>query len=606
MYFRFHVPLCLSIALVLLSNNGSSQQCVEVLETDLAYPKREMRGVFLTTVYNLNWPTSINADPSVQKMELIQILDNLKNNGYNSVFFQVRTECDALYKSNIEPWSRWLTGMQGLAPKDEWDPLAFIIDECHKRSLELHAWLNPYRAKTNSSLYSYSPDHISNKSPNWLITAANNAKLQVLNPGLPQVRDHIYSVVKDIVDRYDVDGIHMDDYFYPDGGMKPSPDHQDAQEHLLYNPKGLSLENWRRDNVNQMVSGVYQLIQSTNQTLKKSIVFGISPFGIWKSGTPAGIVGNASYFALFCDPLAWLEQGTVDYLAPQLYWKSGGSQDYIKLSQWWNDQVLSFGKQLYISQAYYRMGEANFGSALEIQNQIELNRSANMSATYGSIAYNYSDIKNNDQNINIALTAKQFRFPAFPKSFDQHDDLCCEAPKNVNVVNNMLNWETPVAADDGDLPIKYVVYSFAEDENPTDFENDGKHVISITSNLYFDVSTYSGYKFVVSSLDKNNNENGQFDMSVQTINQKNLYSEQIEIQPNPCTERLVISSNNSNLDIISIQVVSLEGRIMWHGKYEKEQAQNIILETDGYPKGVYFLSLSLSGGNVFNRKIIKM
>ncbi|HEX9601830.1 MAG TPA: family 10 glycosylhydrolase, partial [Mariniflexile sp.] len=228
-------------------------------------PKADLRGVFVPSISSLSWPTNRNATPTEQQAELITILDNLKANGYNTVFLQVRPESDALYASSIDPWSYWLTGTQGKAPVPLWDPLEFAVTEAHVRGLDLHAWLNPYRVKQTPAMV-LAPNNVANLHPTWTFQAKLNKtdkalSLKMLNPGLPTVRDYIVSVVQDIANRYDVDGIHFDDYFYPYSGMEAIP--QDAQTYRDNNPTCIAtIEDWRRNNVNLMIGMVYDAIQT--------------------------------------------------------------------------------------------------------------------------------------------------------------------------------------------------------------------------------------------------------------------------------------------------------------------------------------------------------
>jgi uncharacterized lipoprotein YddW (UPF0748 family) len=245
----------LVVCLLLLNIQNIIAQCVTGSEFSKTSPKRDLRGVFVASVFNLNWPTNRLASPAVQQAELIAILDNLKLNGYNSVYLQVRSECDAMYVSSIEPWSQWQTGTQGLAPSPLWDPLTFAVTEAHNRGLELHAWLNPYRAQTSSTTtYPKAANHVMNTNPGWIIDPVfsptdSQLNLRILDPGIPAVTTYITSIVQDIATRYDVDGIHFDDYFYPAGGMTAAPSNQDAASFAAFNPGGLTLFNWRRDNL---------------------------------------------------------------------------------------------------------------------------------------------------------------------------------------------------------------------------------------------------------------------------------------------------------------------------------------------------------------------
>ncbi|WP_308993589.1 family 10 glycosylhydrolase [Mariniflexile litorale] len=482
-----------------------------------ATAKGELRGVFLPSISSLSWPTNRKATPAEQQAELITILDNLKANGYNTVFLQVRPECDALYASEIDPWSYWLTGTQGKAPSPLWDPLEFAVTEAHVRGLDLHAWLNPYRVKQTSAM-ELAPNNVAKLHPTWTFQAKLDhtdkaLTLKMLNPGLPAVRDYIVSVIQDIANRYDIDGIHFDDYFYPYSGMETTP--QDAQTYIDNNPTCIAtIEDWRRNNVNLMIGMVYDTLQTINISKNKNIVFGVSPFGIWKSGTPSNISGTSSFNALFCDPIAWLNSGKVDYLAPQLYWKITKAQDYIALSKWWNDQAKLYSKQLYVSQGYYRMDYTNPWEISEIQNQINHNRQPHMDATFGQIAYSYTVIKNNLKGLNGTLNSTQFKYKSFapPILGLGKDNICPIKPANIRFEPFKILWDTPEAASDGDLPVKYVVYAF---DNPTEAiskMNDSSKILDIVSGNEFALTqTQMNTKvFVVTSLDKNNNEAGDF------------------------------------------------------------------------------------------------
>ncbi|MDQ6473036.1 family 10 glycosylhydrolase [Flavobacterium sp. LHD-80] len=473
-----------------------------------ASPKVDLRGTYLTSVYNLDWPSNRTATPAVQQAELITILDKLVLTGINTVYFQVRPECDALYNSSIEPWSYWLTGTQGVAPNPLWDPLSFAITECRKRGLDLHAWLNPYRASVGG--YTLANNHVSKLNPSWVFTASNNANLKILNPGLPAVKNYIISIVQDIASRYDIDGIVFDDYFYPDQGMA---NNQDAATYANNNPTGISnIDDWRRDNVNKMIAGVYDALQVINATNNKNIVFGVAPFGIWKSGVPAGIVGNPSYSALYCDPINWLQNGKVDFISPQLYWKIGGSQDYIKLSQWWNDQAATYGRHLYVSQGYDRLPSTSSQNwpASEIQNQIDQNRIPGMTNTFGQTSYSTQFIMSNEKGIATTLQNNQYKFKSFPPSMPWKDNVCPLEPTNIRFEGNILKWDAPVAASDGDLAIKYVVYAFATQADIPNFKQDGTKVLDIVNPTQITLTTAQltapNNYFLVTALDKNNNE----------------------------------------------------------------------------------------------------
>jgi uncharacterized lipoprotein YddW (UPF0748 family) len=301
--------------------------------------KSEIRATWIASVWNIDWPKEEHLNnPDLQKADLIRMFDLYESINLNTVFLQVRPECDALYNSAYEPWSRWLTGTQGQDPG--YDPLTFAIEEAHKRGLELHAWLNPYRISASTydeSSTHYDETHIYKEHPDWALVYDSNYK--ILNPGLPQVMSYIGAVVRDIITNYNVDGIHFDDYFY---SYDPTPSSLDSTEYDLYG-NDMSLGDWRRDNINRMIDTVYKVIQEENSSLR----FGVSPFGIYKPNVPSGIIGLDAYNTLYCDPLAWLEDCSVDYLSPQLYWPIGGDQDFEELVNWWADQVNTYQRHLY-------------------------------------------------------------------------------------------------------------------------------------------------------------------------------------------------------------------------------------------------------------------
>ena len=332
-------------------------------------PKHEFRGVWVATVYNLDWPSSRSTfGGEQQRVQWVTMLDKMQAAGINALFFQVRSRADAMYDSPYEPWSYWLTGGQGVAPDPFYDPLAFVVEEAHRRGMELHAWFNPYRAAIDTDRYALHPSHVSVQYPEWMLSIGN---LTMLNPGLQEVRDYVATVIADVVRRYDIDGVHFDDYFYPYSPRIASQD----METFNADPRGFrSIHDWRRDNVNLFVA---QVADSVN-AVRPSVKFGISPFGIWKNDVPSGIVGLDAYNVIYADPVAWLEAGTVDYLVPQLYWAFGGGQDYGKLAPWWAERIGEAGRHLYTGHGLYRAERATFSgdlfSSSEIPRQIRFNR----------------------------------------------------------------------------------------------------------------------------------------------------------------------------------------------------------------------------------------
>lgn len=323
--------------------------------------KQELRGAWIATVINLDWPTK-GATPEKQQKELSYIFDRLKISGINTVFFQIRCEADAFYPSEFEPWSFYLTGKQGQVPDPFWDPVLYAKTEAHKRGMELHLWLNPYRViRSISSTYPKDSNHLSVKYPGWMLPVKNTL---LLNPGIPEGRDYFLKLIEQIANKYQPDGIHLDDYFYPYEGIVS----EDAATFEKYGV-GQTIDEWREGNINQMVKDVSYLLSTEFPDIK----WGISPFGIWKSGTPSGIIGLSGASVTYGNALKWLSEKWVDYVAPQLYWQIGGSQDFKSLSNWWALQLN--GRHLYPGIAAYKAEPsmtpiASLYKAEEIPNQI--------------------------------------------------------------------------------------------------------------------------------------------------------------------------------------------------------------------------------------------
>lgn len=336
------------------------------------------RGAWIATVANIDWPTkSAVGDTDKQQTEMIWILDSLQSIGINAIIFQIRPTADALYASSFEPVSHWLTGKQGSwGEQTPWDPLEWTIQQAHLRNMEVHVWLNPYRinlASTNIS--TLAADHIMHKHPDWFW---QYGKQWYFDPGLDQTREWICTIVQDIVERYDIQAIHMDDYFYPyPSGKTPLPDTHTFNKY----PRGFdNIRDWRRNNVNLVI----QDISRTIRECKDNVQFGISPFGVWRnaavdstgSKTQAGIT---NYDDLYADIRLWIKEGWIDYVMPQLYWEIGKRvADYAILAQWWANEVKGSDCKLYIGMAPYRLEGAShkspWGRGNEIQRQMQLNR----------------------------------------------------------------------------------------------------------------------------------------------------------------------------------------------------------------------------------------
>ena len=298
---------------------------------------REFRGVWVATVDNTDWPSKPGLSTAEQQAELLAIFDKAVAMHLNAIIFQVRPACDAFYQSPYEPWSVYLTGRQGQAPQPFYDPLTFAVTEAHKRGLELHAWFNPYRARHLSPKSPLAPNHIAHTHPSYVVPYGTELWL---DPSVKAVQDYSLAVIWDVVRRYDIDAVHIDDYFYPykeQDSKKRDISFPDEHSWHLYKADGgtRSRDDWRRDNVNQFIARLYTGIKQ----IKPWVKFGISPFGIYRPGQPAQIKGLDAYTELYADSRYWLKNGWLDYLAPQLYWRiEQKGQSYPVLLQWWASQ----------------------------------------------------------------------------------------------------------------------------------------------------------------------------------------------------------------------------------------------------------------------------
>lgn len=374
-----------------------------VSHIDAQTARNEFRGVWVASVANLDWPSARGLSVEEQKQSLDSLFEYLASLNFNAIIFQVRPECDALYQSDIEPWSYWLTGKQGKAPEPFYDPLSYAVEKAHSLGLELHAWLNPYRAVKKTGQYELSPKHVALKHPEWIIQIGD---FKFLDPGLPAVRNYVTSIVEDIVKRYDIDGIHFDDYFYPYTPHEIT--NEDSATFAEY-PRGFtSLEDWRRDNVNLLISSVNKAVKK----IKPFVRFGVSPFGIYRNNTPEGISGYSSVDKIYCDPIAWIKDKSIDYLSPQLYWAIGGSQDYYKLLKWWNDQ--SNGIEIIPGIAVYKIISKSWDSS-EIPEQIRYARK--LPNVGGTIIFRAGNLFANPANFSDSLTQTIYSQKVLPANF---------------------------------------------------------------------------------------------------------------------------------------------------------------------------------------------
>ncbi len=415
-----------------------SQADPQAIPTVAPVAQREFRGVWTASVANIDWPSDPNLSVEQQQAELLGILDRMQELNMNALVLQVRPAGDAFYASDLEPWSYWLTGTQGKAPVPFYDPLQFAIEESHKRNIELHAWLNPYRAKTNQK-YTLAPNHMANKFPQY---AYQYGDLLWMDPGAKPVQDHIYNVVMDVVRRYDLDAIHIDDYFYP--YPKPGINFPDSRTYGAYRQSGgtLSLGDWRRQNVNELIQRLAEGIKAE----KPDVKFGISPFGIYRPGKVSGIVGFDQYADLYADAKLWLEEGWVDYMAPQLYWRiDPPAQSYPVLLRWWVENN-PMGRHIYAGNYLSQLTGADWPVS-EMERQVEISRQEADRLSLGNIFFSMKIFKQNTKGVNDRFKASIYSQPALGPQMPWIDNEPPLPPIVLGSDYGKITWEADVSGD---------------------------------------------------------------------------------------------------------------------------------------------------------------
>lgn len=479
--------------------------------TQSAPPKREMRAVWIATVANTDFPTKKNLHPFQQQEEFSQLLEKHQAIGINAVIVQIRPSTDALYHSDKELWSEWLTGKQGNSPKPFYDPLAFMIEEAHKRGMEFHAWFNPYRAiyDTTARKQMIHSEHITNKRPEWFIQYGKN---KYFNPALPQVRQYITDIIADVVSRYPIDAVHFDDYFYPYPIAGVAFD--DAQSFEKYKGNFANVNDWRRNNVNLLIESISNKIKE----IKPKVKFGVSPFGIWRNqrddvqGSQT-TTGTTSYEHLYADIRLWLKNNWVDYVVPQVYFHHQFKPaPYPNLLNWWASN--SFGKHLYIGQAAYKIGSKtdtlwqNFG---EMPAQLRLNRK--YKEVQGSVFFSSKALTNKSLPIADSLKKDFYQYPALVPPMLWKDNMPPNVPTDLRVSKSYksayLSWQKPARAKDGDEAAYYVIYRFLESEQ-IDLGNPAK-IVGIRrgqGEFFIDKQVQDGntYRYLVTAVDNLHNE----------------------------------------------------------------------------------------------------
>ncbi len=418
-----HRPLLQSALLALALSAGCALLQPKKMDRDADIPpiEREFRAVWVATVANIDWPSEPGLDGEVQKAEAIALLDTAVQMGLNAVVFQVRPQCDALYASRTEPWSYFLSGEQGKPPEPYYDPLAFWIAEAHARGMELHAWFNPYRAHHPQG---------GPVGPRSLVNRRSDLALQLgdegywwLDPGKQGTQDHAYAVVMDVLRRYDVDGIHFDDYFYPYPSYNDGRDFPDDESWTAYRRDGgkLGLGDWRRENVNRFIERLYEGIKGE----KPHVKFGLSPFGIWRPGHPESIRGLDQYDVLYADARLWLQKGWLDYLSPQLYWPIRQvPQSYPMLLAWWTQQN---AKGRHVWPGLYASGIENARGADEIVNQVMVARALAPTGA-GHVHFSMKALRENRGGIVDSLIAQPYAQTALIPPSPWLDDRAPDVP----------------------------------------------------------------------------------------------------------------------------------------------------------------------------------
>ena len=499
---KFFNYLSSVLFLSLFLNNAQAQQSI--------IPKREFRGVWVATVVNIDWPTKPGLTTKQQKDEFIKLLNEHQRQGINAIMFQIRPATDAFYAKSEEPWSQYLTGKQGQAPNPFYDPLQFAIEECHKRGMELHAWFNPYRASFDGKEENISANHITKNKPEWFFKYDSK---KLFNPGLPEVRAYINKIILNVVDNYDIDGVHFDDYFYPYAIKGQVID--DTEAFILHNNGIKDIKDWRRYNVDELIHQLSDSIHAHKAYMK----FGISPFGIWKnkSQDPQGseTFGGDSYYGLYADSKKWVKEGWVDYINPQIYWSfETKAAPYNKLVDWWSEN--SFGRHLYIGQGAYRINatkDLSWKSPTQFTRQISYNRLN--SRVQGSVFFSSKSLTNNPLGIADTLANKYYRSLSLPPLMLWLDSVAPNKPQNLLAVEDdkgiLLSWKLPLITKTigKDKTYGFVVYRFDEGEKMNlDNASNMKAIYygDITSWEDRGVEKGKTYTYVITTLDRVKNE----------------------------------------------------------------------------------------------------
>lgn len=603
-------------------------------------PKKEFRGVWIATVINLDWPTSVGVGSNYnrfQQRNLIEHLDELKEAGINAVLFQVRSEADAMYDSSYEPWSKYLTREEGVAPDPFWDPLAFAVEEAHKRGMELHAWFNPYRADRNvsasknvgsydeglssieqsvmNSAGSVNPDnyvqaraenHVTVTHPEWILTIGN---LAILNPGIPEVMEYNTDVIMDVVNRYDIDGVHFDDYFYPYSPNTISD--EDAETYAEYGGDFDNIGDWRRDNVNTFIKMVHDSIKS----VKPHVSFGISPFGRHSEG----------YNTLYADGYAWMQGEYLDYINPQLYWEetrfnSGTDFGYL-YAEWASERN---GRHIYAGHGVYRASSQTFGGTLfganQVPLQIEVMRDLGVEDSTGSVFFRMKNITDyTTKGIKDSLMHNFYRRPALTPTMSWLSQTEPPTPVNFQVerdaeVQNRvhLTWDAPEFVNGNDTTLKYVIYRVASTEGVPSADTvitNPHYGVYVTGETSFTDNAPGAegetYYFVTAATTNSVESNATEVKSAGTIvsNEGTLddgIPQSVSLRqnyPNPFNPTTSITFELNKAQGVQLNVYNMLGqhvRTLLNADQMSAGAHSVTFNAAGMPSGLYFYRLTTS------------
>ncbi|MFM2386448.1 MAG: hypothetical protein RL660_1205 [Bacteroidota bacterium] len=473
--------------------------CLCFMAQAIAAPKYEFRGAWIATIGGIDWPSPATKGNSyLVQQEYKNILDELSRDGINAVIVQIRPAADAFYPSTYEPWSKYLTGKQGIAPDPYYDALQFAIEEAHARGMEFHAWFNPYRALVDATKNPNPANHVTRLHPDWFV---NYGGKKYFNPGLPQVRAYVSEVICEVVRKYDIDAVHFDDYFYP--YRIAGKEFPDLQTFYMHGGSFLNKEDWRRDNVNVFVRDIQKAIRK----IKTDVKLGISPFGVWRNASkdPEGSQtdgGQTNYDDLYADVLLWLKNGWIDYVLPQLYWEQSHKKvGFNVLLDWWANH--SYGKAMYAGHGLYRVANdkaAAWHNPAELEQQVQSVRS-NRKAQ-GSCFYSANYFFKNKLGC-ITSMRNYYSTIALVPPMRWIDSIAPKAPKVVRfrAANGVASVEAQHSSADGKY---FVLYKFGLNERADLSKAEAIVKISHASSFTFNVT--AGQRYLITSTDRLHNE----------------------------------------------------------------------------------------------------